>query len=115
MTFEIGQRFFPIGASALLLVKEDGQGAKQGQVARRHRITHLATVLGRSSIPPVVLSVFNGPMVAQPLEQSLGRSLCGAETGNGAGDFALGGDDLALADGLADAFDPDDLARAGQT
>ena len=73
-SLEIGQGFFGVLARALELEEEDGQGAKQGEIACRRGVSDGAPVLVLGAVPPVVLAILDGP-VASGQAQECG-SIC---------------------------------------
>ena len=79
---EIGQRFFAALFSFLLLEYEDGQRAKQREIARRDGVTHHATILILGAIPPIVLAVFDAPMSASDSQQTVRAGFFGPEGGH---------------------------------
>ena len=82
-SLEIGQGFLGVLARALELEKEDGQGAKQGEIACRPGVSDGATVLVLGAVPPVVLAILDGPVAANQVQQAIGVSLLGPEASSG--------------------------------
>jgi len=95
------------------LEQENGQGAKQRQVARRHGVTHRAKVLVLGPIPAIVLSIFDAPVVAGQLRQALRADLLAPIGGQGNADVVGFFDHAALAHALGVATDAHDLNRPG--
>jgi len=112
---EIGQGVFGVRARALELEEEDGQGAKQGEIACRRGVSDGATVLVLGAVPPVVLAVFDSPVAANQIPQTIGVGLLGPEGRQGKSGLVGFLDHLAAAQGLDFAVDPQDLRRTGQT
>ena len=83
MVFEIRQGSFVACLLArLLLEQKNGQGPEQGKIARRNGLTDRATVLILGTIPAIVLTVFDAPMIACDSQQSIGVGFLGPESGH---------------------------------
>ena len=75
----------------------------------------MAAVLVLGSVAPVVLAIFNRPVVTHELKHARGRSFFGTKSGEAINDFFLCFEDLSFAHGLADAFDREELLGSGQS
>ena len=113
VSLEIRQGFLAVGTGALLFVEKDAQGTKEREVACAAAFAYLAAVLVLSSVAPVVLAIFNRPVVSNELKHTGGGSLFRSKSGEAVNDFFLCFDDLSFAHCLADAFDPEELLGSG--
>lgn len=115
MPLEVRQAFLTVGARPLAFMHKDRQGAKEGKVARAAGFVHLAAIFILRAIPAMVLPVFDAPVAAIELEAALGRGLLRREGREAVSDFFFGFDDVALAHGVADALQAEELFGPGQT
>ena len=111
---KIGQRLFAAFAFGLRFEEENGQRTEQGQIARRRRVAHGAAVLVLGTVPAIVLTIFNTPMVADQFQQWRRPSLLRPVGGHGESDLVGFFDYLALAHRLNVAIDADDLGYSRQ-
>ena len=65
---KIGERFFAALGFALLLEEENRQGTEQAQIARGWGVPNRAVVFPLGAIAPMVLAVFNTPVLAGQLQ-----------------------------------------------
>jgi len=114
VVLKIGQGFLAAFDLGLFLEQKDGQGPKQGQIASGRGIADRAAVPVLGAIAPIVLPVFDAPMIAGQLEQGVGVSLLWEVGGDGKTDVVGFLDDFALAHMLRVAVDAHDLSHAGQ-
>ena len=115
VSLEIRQGFLAVGTGTLLFVEKDGQGTKEREVARAPGFAYLAAVLVLGSVAPVVLSIFNRPVVTNELKHARGRSFFRSKSGKAVHDFFLCFEDLSFAHCLANAFDTEELLGSGQS
>lgn len=111
----IRQRALARTGLPLPLVKKDRRRAHQRKIACSHRVPHLAVVLSLGVIAPVMLFDFNSPILPDPLEQNLGRSFFGPETGHSVNGLVGRFDDAAFAQEVHLATDAEDLRGSSQT
>jgi hypothetical protein len=112
----IGQGFLASLAPALALVQEDGQRAKEGEVARDGGgVAEGTAVFVLGAITVEVLAILDAPMHARPFEQLLRGGFIHPETGDQVGHLGGVFDDEAFADGLDAPCDADQLGCSGQT
>ena len=114
VALKVGQRLFGAFGLGLSLKEENGQGAKQRQMARRSGFTDGATVLVLGPIPAIVLSIFDAPVVAGQLQQALRIVFLGPIGGHGKADVVGFFGDPALAHLLGMAADAHGLSHPGQ-
>ena len=115
VSLEIRQGFLTVGTGALLLVEKDGQGTKEREVARATGFADLASILVLGSVAPVVLAIFNRPVVANESQDARGRSFLGTKGGEAVNHFFLCFEDLSFAHDLANAFHAEKLLGSGQS
>ena len=113
VALKVGQRVFAAFGPGLGLEEENGQGPKQGQIARRGGVPHGATVLVLGPIPAVVLSIFDAPVVAGQLQQAVRTGLLGSVGGHHKADVVGFFDHSALAHLLGVAVEAHDLSHPG--
>lgn len=111
---KIGERFFAALGFALLLEEEDRQGTEQAQIARGRGVPNRAVVLALGAITPMMLAIFNAPVLAGYLEQPLGSGFLGRERRHGTDRLVGFFVDLAFAQVLSMAMDAADLSDARQ-
>ncbi len=99
--FLIRQGLFTAWALKLRQEQENGQRAKQGQIARRRGVAHGAAVLVLGAISAIVLAIFNAPVVAGHLQQLLRAGLLRPVGGHGKNDIVGFFDDSAAANLLS--------------
>jgi hypothetical protein len=80
---KVGQGLLGSFTAALGFEQKNGQGAEQGEIACGGGVAHGATILVLGAIAAVVLAVFDGPVTADQIEQSLRSGLFGPEAGEG--------------------------------
>lgn len=110
---KIGERFFAAFAVALPLKQKDGQGPEQAQIACRYRVPDRTTVFILGAITPMVLAIFNTPVLPSQLQQGFWPGFLRGEGGyckNGVVGFFI---DLALAHMLGVAVEANDLRYSG--
>ena len=115
MRLKIGERCFAALGIALLLEEEDRQGTEQAEVARGWGVPHRAVVFPLGAIPPMVLAIFNAPVLAGDLEQPLGSGLLGRERCHGKDRLVGFFVELGFAQVLSVAMNATDLSDARQT
>ena len=114
MRLKIGERFLAALGFALLLEEEDRQGTEQAQIARGWGVPNGAVVLALGAIPPMMLAIFNAPVLAGYLEQLLGSGLRGRQRRHGTDRLVGFFVDLAFAQVLRMAMNAADLSDARQ-
>ena len=113
VALKVGRRVFGAFGLGLGLEPEDGQGPKQGEIARRSGFTYWAAVLVLSAIPAIVLPVFDAPVPASQFQQSVWVGLLGPIGGHRKAGVIGFFNHLALAHLLRVAVDPHDLSHPG--
>lgn len=97
-----------------MFVKEDRRRTHEGEVAGGGGVAHLAVIFSLGVVAPVMLFNFNPPILSYALEQQLGRSFFGPETGHSVNGFMSRFVDPAFAEELDYAIDAKDLRGSGQ-
>jgi len=113
VVLKVGQRFFAAFALGLPLEQKDSQRPKQGEIACREGVTDWAAVLVLGTIPAVVLSIFDAPVIAGQLQQAVRTGLLGPIGGHGKADVVGFFDYPALAHLLGVAVEAHDLSHPG--
>jgi len=114
VVLEVGQRLFAAFALGLGFEQENGHRPKQGQIARRGAVAHRATVLILGAVSPIVLPIFDAPVLARQPQQSLGPGLFRPKGSHRKANVVTFLNDLALAYLLGVAVDARDLSNPGQ-
>src|SRR5512139_3686400 len=71
LVLPVRQGALALAVPALTLIKEDGEGSHQGQIARGGGMTHLAMIFTLGVVPPVMLLGFDTPVATHPRQQNL--------------------------------------------
>lgn len=99
----------------LLLKEEDRQGSEERQVLSRSTVSHSTAVFILSPIPSVMLTILNGPMRTECIEELSDRGLVFPKTADGITDIVGCFPNLPSAQMLAGALNTQQASGPGQT